>query len=106
MAKTADSRSHGSFRHAFTGYMFILPSLVGCMVFIVIFFFDSARRFFTNGTQGIIRKNAVHPCSIFLIRMSYTICRGELCYAAFIGITGRLFSPSGWPIESSPHHLA
>lgn len=52
MAKSAKSRSYGSLRHVLTGYLFILPSLSGCMVFIVIPFFDAVKRSFTNGVQG------------------------------------------------------
>lgn len=52
MAKTANPHSYGSFRQVFSGYMFILPSLLGCMLFIVIPFFDAVRRSFTNGIQG------------------------------------------------------
>ncbi len=52
MTKRAGIRGYGSMRQAFTGYMFILPSLLGCMLFIVIPFFDAIRRSFVNGMRN------------------------------------------------------
>ena len=52
MARTAGIRGYGYRRQAIIGYAFILPSLLGCMVFIVIPFFDAIRRSFTNGLTG------------------------------------------------------
>jgi len=39
-------------REALVGYAFILPSLLGCMVFVIVPFGDAIRRSFTNGFTG------------------------------------------------------
>lgn len=50
--KAANPRGYGYWRQALTGYAFLLPSLLGCMTFVVVPFFDAIRRSFTNGIQG------------------------------------------------------
>lgn len=39
-------------RNALTGYLFILPSLAGCMIFVIIPFFDALIRSFFHGMRG------------------------------------------------------
>lgn len=52
MTKTAGIRGYSYWRQALTGYVFILPSLLGCMIFIVIPFFDAIGRSFISGLDG------------------------------------------------------
>ncbi len=65
--KTAPKKSKWSAmarRNAIYGYAFVLPSLLGCMVFVVVPFFDALGRSFFNGLDGSFAGIA-HYISIF-----------------------------------------
>ena len=50
---SAARRDRTRFREAGYGIAFILPSILGCLVFVVIPFGDAIRRSFTHGLQGV-----------------------------------------------------
>lgn len=52
MKQAAVSRHANSRREAITGLLFILPSLAGSMVFVIIPFFDAIQHSFTDGFTG------------------------------------------------------
>jgi multiple sugar transport system permease protein len=52
MKAIAVSRHFQSKKQAWVGFLFVLPSLSGCMVFVILPFFDALLRSMTNGYTG------------------------------------------------------
>lgn len=52
MRRNTIRASHLTRRQSVTGFLFVLPSLAGCLVFVIIPFFDAFRRSMTNGITG------------------------------------------------------